>query len=40
MDDVDIDLRYKGEERWRTTALDRREWVSVKREDKARHKWL
>ena len=40
MDDVDFDLRNKGVKRWRTTALDRREWVSVMREGEARRKWL
>jgi hypothetical protein len=40
MGDVDFDLRNKGVKRWRTTALDRKEWVSVMREDKARRKWL
>lgn len=32
MGDVDFDLRNKGVKRWRTTALDRKEWVSVIRE--------
>jgi hypothetical protein len=40
MDDVDLDLRYMGMRRWRTTALDRREWVSVTREGKTKLKWL
>jgi hypothetical protein len=40
MDDVDLDLRSTGVKRWRTTALDRRKWVSVIRKGKARRKWL
>ena len=40
MGDVDFDLRNKGVKRWRTTTLERRESVSVMREDKARRKWL
>jgi hypothetical protein len=40
MDDVKLDLRNMGVKRWRTRALDRREWLSVVREDKAKFNGL
>jgi hypothetical protein len=40
MDDVELDLRNMGVKRWRARGLDRTEWASVVREDKAKRKVL
>jgi len=36
MDDVKLDLRNMGVKRWRTRALDGKEWASVTGEAKAK----
>ena len=36
--DVELDLRNMDVKRWRTRALDRREWASVMREARAKLK--
>jgi len=38
INDVEDDLRKLGVKRWRTKALDREEWASIIREDKAKLK--
>ena len=38
IDNVEDDLRKFGVKRWRTKALDREEWASIIREDKAKLK--
>jgi len=38
INDVEDDLKKLGVKRWRTTALDREEWVSIVREAKAKLK--
>ena len=40
MDDAEPDFRNMGVKRYRTVALDRREWVFVMREAKAKLKGL
>jgi len=38
VDNVEDDLRKLGVKRWRAKALDREEWTSIVREDKAKLK--
>jgi len=38
IDEVEDDLRKLGVKRWRVKALDREEWASIIREDKAKLK--
>jgi hypothetical protein len=40
MDDVELDLRNMGVEKWRVRAMDRTEMASLKREAKAKIKGL
>jgi hypothetical protein len=38
INDVEDDLRELGVKRWRTKALERKEWASIIKEDKAKLK--
>jgi len=40
MDDVELDLRNMRVKKWKTSALDEREWTCVVRETKAKNKEL